>query len=70
MERKEKIRDRIAYRKKIIMILDSIKALNSVNDVNNLSDFETAYYAMRDEIETVILTFETLNKYDNLELED
>lgn len=69
MERKEKIRDRIAYRKKFIMILDSIKALNSVSNLN-LSEFETAYYAMREEMEKVILTFETLNKYDNLELED
>lgn len=67
MERVEKLRSRIANRKKFIMILDSIKALNSVSNLN-LSEFETAYYAMRAEMENVILTFETLNKYDEIEL--
>lgn len=67
MERIEKLRSRIANRKKFIMILNSIRASNSVRNLN-LSEFEKAYYAMREEMETIILTFETLNKYDEIEL--
>lgn len=69
MERKEKLTSRIANRKKVILMLDSIRSNNEVADsCVDAKQYEMAYYQMRHELWDIIQAFETLNRYDEIEL--
>lgn len=69
MERKEKITSRVANRKKVILMLDTIRSKNEVADsCVDARQYELAYHQMRHELWDIIQAFETLNRYDEIEL--
>lgn len=72
MERKEKITSRIVNRKKVILMLESVRTGNKVNAVDDsvvdAKQYENAYYQMRSDLWDIIQAFETLNRYDEIEL--